>query len=169
MKRLFFALWPSQSVRDEIHAQSQQIKLPHVRHLRPENLHLTLLYLGTIDATMQQAIVASVDKISAQRFAFSLDGLAHWREPRILCLTVNQQPKAMLDLVQSLTAIVKPFPIFLHERPYRAHVTMVRKAKQSYALRVSPICWQASEFVLVESRSTPNGIRYEVLRSWPLL
>ncbi len=168
MKRLFFALWPSQSVRAEIYALNQRVALSNVRHLRPENLHLTLLYLGMIDAATQQAIVDSVGQITAAKFEFVLDGLAHWQEPRILCLTVSQQPKAMLDLVQALIAIVKPLPIFLHDRPYRAHVTMVRKVKQPYALAVPPIHWQASEFVLVESCSTPNGIRYEILQSWSL-
>jgi len=168
MKRLFFALWPSESVRAEIDALNQRIALPNVRHLRPENLHLTLLYLGMVDSATQHAIVDRVDQITAAKFALVLDGLAHWQTPRILCLTVSQQPEAMLNLVQALTAIVKPFPIFLHDRPYRAHVTMVRKAKQPYVLTVSPIYWQASEFVLVESCSTSNGIRYEVLQAWPL-
>lgn len=168
MKRLFFALWPSQSVRAKIDALNQHIKLPDVRHLKPQNLHLTLLYLGMVDAAIQQAIVSEVDNIAATRFAFTLDGISHWREPRIVCLTVSQQPKPMLDLVQALTAIVKPYPIFLHDRPYRAHVTMVRKARQPYVLQVPHIHWEASEFVLVESCSTPDGIRYEVLQSWPL-
>ncbi len=168
MKRLFFALWPSRSVRDQIDALNQRIVLPDARHLKPENLHITLLYLGTIEAAVQQAIVAEVDNIVVPSFDFMLNGIAHWCEPRILCLTVSQQPKPMLDLVQALIEIVKPYPIFLHDRPYCAHVTMVRKAKQPYALEVPPIHWEASEFVLVESCSTPDGIRYELVQSWPL-
>lgn len=155
-------------MRDQIHAINQRITLPNVRHLKPENLHLTLLYLGLIEAGMQESIVNKASQIKVVPFAFQLDSIAHWHVPRILCLTVSKQPRAMLDLVQSLVNLVRPYPIFLHDRPYRAHVTMVRKVKQPYVLNILPIGWQASEFVLVESCSTPEGIRYEVLQSWPL-
>jgi len=150
-------------------AINQQIDLLGVRKLRPANLHATLLYLGHLDARTQKAIVAKATKVKAQGFSFQLDGLQYWKTPRVLCLTASQHPPAMLNLVNELVAIAQDYPmIYLHDRPYQAHVTLMRKAKTGDPLKVEPITWQAKDFVLVESVSTPKGIRYDVLARWPL-
>ncbi len=168
LKRLFFALWPSAEVRDEIAALNQQLRVEGVRKLRPSNLHMTLLYLGNIDAAMQQKIISKVTQIACAPFSFQLDGMDFWKTPKVICLTVTQQPKPLLDLAHQLRGICQHYPIHLHDRPYQGHVTLMRKAKQAYALDFTPIQWQAKSFVLVESISTEQGIRYEILRRWPL-
>ncbi len=168
MQRLFFALWPSESLRESIDQLNQSIHMDGVRKLKPQNLHLTLLYLGVLAPEIQANITSQVDRLMNQQFKFELDGLAYWQAPRILCLTVNQQPCAMHQLVDQLVEIVKEFPIYLHDRPYRAHVTLMRKAKQHYDMQFSSIAWQANSFVLVASESTPTGIKYTVLQEWAL-
>lgn len=170
MKRLFFALWPDKKTRKQIDAVNQQIDLPSVRKLRPANLHNTLLYLGNLDAKSQKAIVEEASKIQVPAFTFALDGLQYWKTPKVLCLTTSQHPPAMLALVNQLVAIAEDYPmIYLHDRPYQAHVTLMRKAKSGYPLAVATITWQAKDFVLVESVSTPKGIRYDILERWPLM
>lgn len=169
MKRLFFALWPDQQTRKKIDAVNQQIVLPGVRKLRPANLHNTLLYLGNLDTKIQKAIVEEASKIQLPAFTFALDGLQYWKIPKVLCLTAAQHPLAMLALVDQLVAIAQDYPmIYLHDRAYQAHVTLMRKAKTECPLTIEPIKWQANDFVLVESVSTPTGIRYDILERWPL-
>lgn len=168
MKRLFFALWPDESTRQQIDVINQKVDLAGVRKLKPSNLHVTLVFLGNVDAETQQALSAQASKIQVPGFLFQLDEMAYWREPKTVCLTVSQQPQALHELVDALVNIVKPYPIFLHDRPYCAHVTLMRKAKQDYTMEFASITWQARDFVLVESISTPDGIVYEVLERWPL-
>ena len=170
MKRLFFSLWPDKQTRKQIDAVNQQIVLPGVRKLRSANLHNTLLYLGNLDTKTQKAIVAKAGKIQSQAFTFQLDSLQYWKTPKVLCLTASQHPPAILALVNQLVAVAQDYPmIHLHDRPYQAHVTLMRKAKAGYALTIEPITWQVKEFVLVESVSTLKGIRYDILERWPLL
>jgi len=168
LKRLFFALWPSAEVRQKIAKLNQQVSLDGVRKLKPNNLHMTLLYLGNIDAVMQNEIVLKVAGLKCAPFSFQLDAMQYWRTPKVICLTVSQQPKPLLDLANQLLEICKQYPIHLHDRPYQGHVTLMRKAKQAYSLNYAPIQWQANEFVLVESISTTDGIRYDILMRWPL-
>jgi 2'-5' RNA ligase len=169
VKRLFFALWPDDATRQHIDVENQRIPLTGVRKLKPSNLHVTLVFLGNVDAAMTAAMVERVSLIQAKAFSFQLDGIEHWHTPKTLCLTVSQQPQALHDLVEQLVTIVADYPIHQHDRPYRAHVTLMRKAKSEYPLTFNPIEWQARDFVLVESRSTEQGIQYDVLARWPLM
>lgn len=169
MKRLFFALWPRESTRQAIDTLNASIYLTGVRKLRPSNLHVTLVFLGNVDDAMRLSMVARVDAMREKAFTFSFDGIEHWQASKTICLTTSHQPPALLALVGSLNAVVKDYPIFMHDRPYRVHVTLMRKAKQDYPLSYQPIIWQANDFVLVESQSTEDGIRYTVLNRWPLI
>ena len=58
--------------------------------------------------------------------------------------------------------------IEIEKRPYRPHVTVARKAKLPLSTDIEAIDWSATEFVLVESISTAQGVRYNVLKRWPL-
>ncbi len=168
MKRLFFALWPNEKTRKQIDAVNKQVALANVRKLKPQNLHITLLYLGEVSHEVEQTFTAKVMAVKSAPFAFYLDQIQYWETPKIICLTVSQQPKALLDLVNQLVEIGRAYPIHMHDRPYQAHVTLMRKVKQAYPLVYEPIYWQAESFVLVESISTTTGIRYEILKRWPL-
>lgn len=168
MKRLFFALWPDTITRQKLDKVNENIDLVGARKLKPGNLHVTLVFLGSVEGNVLDNIVQKVEQINGTSFTFQLDGIEHWHSPKTLCLTAGQQPQALHHLVNALVDIVKQYPIFLHDRPYRAHVTLMRKAKFGYELMFEPITWIAKQFVLVESISTPAGIVYEILESWPL-
>jgi len=161
-------LRPDALTRQKLDAVNAQIGLDGGRKLKPSNLHVTLVYLGNVDDAMRLAITQQASYIQVAPFTFQLDDIAHWRESKTLCLTVSQQPQALQHLVDSLMAIAAQYPIHLHDRPYCAHVTLMRKVKQAYPLSFMPITWAAKDFVLVESISTPNGVVYEVLERWPL-
>ena len=50
-------------------------------------------------------------------------------------------------------------------RPYRAHITLVRKVSRiAPECEVEPLCWPVSDFCLVRS----EGGEYTVLERWPL-
>ncbi len=169
MKRIFFALWPDAKTRQRLHDENSRIALPSVRKLKPSNLHVTLLYLGNIDDQTMDALMRHADNIQCPEFSFMLDGIAHWQASKTICFTVGEQPAALQGLVDQLKEIAADYPIYLHERPYRAHVTLMRKAKEYYPLVFNAIEWVAKDFVLVESTSTEKGIQYDVLARWPLL
>jgi len=74
---------------------------------------------------------------------------------------------------------LKALGIDFDKRPYKPHITLLRKAdcrkatdsesgnKKNPALE--PIRWPARDFVLVKSSLRPDGARYEELGRWPLL
>jgi 2'-5' RNA ligase len=167
MKRLFFALWPDDHSRQQIDALNQQIDAPG-RKLIADNLHITLVFLGNVDDEVAEAVQQQAADLRAKSFTLTFNELDYWRRPRVLCLTCQRQPKAVYELVNKLTEMVSVFPIRLDNRPFRAHITMMRKAQARPEVEFEPVRINASSFVLVQSISTEQGVRYKVLERWPL-
>jgi len=168
MKRLFFALWPDAGSRTYIHYINQRVTLPGIRKLIPENLHITLVFLGNVDDQVAVAVQRRAAEIIAPPVSLQFDELDFWPKPKVLCLTCCKQPKAIYQLVNALTQIVSDYPVKLDPRPYRAHITLARKAKQRPDLKFDPVFIEADSFALVESESTEQGVKYQVLERWPL-
>jgi 2'-5' RNA ligase len=167
MKRLFFALWPDDASRHQVDLLNQSLPVDG-RKLVSQNLHVTLVFLGNVDDELVVDIIEAASQIQADPVSLTFDALAHWKKPKILCLTCSKQTTPVYRLVNQLTRMLKSFPVRLETRPYRAHITMVRKAKVLPEIQLSPISMQFDRFVLVESVSTDKGVRYDVLASWPL-
>jgi len=167
MKRLFFALWPDESTRGQIAWLNQQLE-DAGRKLIPQNLHVTLVFLGNVEDDVAEAVERLAADIRAAPVELVFDELDYWKRPRVLCLTCRRQPRAVYDLVNKLTRMVSGFPIRLDNRPFRAHITLSRKAQQRPVLVFEPIHFKAQDFALVQSVSTDHGVRYQVLARWPL-
>jgi 2'-5' RNA ligase len=168
MKRLFFALWPDDQSRQKVDEINQQISLPDIRKLIPKNLHITLVFLGNVDDEVATAVQQRAANIISPPVSLSFDSLDFWPRPRVLCLTCQKQAKPVYQLVNALTEMVSEYPVRLDSRPYRAHITLARKAKQRVEMDFSPVNIKADSFVLVESKSTEVGVRYTVIGRWPL-
>ena len=168
MRRLFFALWPDQNIRAQINAINLQINEHRLKKLRPTNLHTTLVFMGNVDEPSFLRLQQHAQAIRANAFTITFDQLNYWQKPKILCLTCQRQPKEIYQLVNQLTDIVEAEGIDIEERPYRAHVTLARKASQIETVSFTPVVWQVTEFVLAESISTDKGVVYQVLARWPL-
>lgn len=167
MKRLFFALWPDAASRSQIDQLNQTLDQPG-RKLVAENLHITLVFLGNVSDEIAAAVQQQAGTISARPFSLTFDEIDYWRRPKVLCMTCQRQPKPLYQLVNALTRMVEAFPLKPDKRAFRAHITLMRKAKSRPKCDFEPIAIDADSFVLVQSVSTENGVRYDVLARWPL-
>ena len=135
-----------------------------------ENLHLTLLFLGhqptsQIPLLSQQASQV-VEALALPPFAIRLDRLGLFPKARVAWMAPSQPPEPLLRLEAELRAALAAVGIGVEDRPYRPHVTLLRKATRLLAGTVTPITLQATALHLYESRSTPDGVRYIQLASW---
>ncbi len=167
MKRLFFALWPDDRSRRQIDRLNQRIDDPG-RKLIPDNLHITLVFLGNVDDEIAKGVQQQAADIVAGPVTLTFDELDFWHRPKVYCLTCHRQPKSVYTLVNALTKMVSTFPVRLDKRTYRAHITLARKATKRPRIDFEPITMEFDRFALVESVSTEQGVRYRVLDSWPL-
>jgi len=168
VKRLFFALCPDQQTRRKVEEFNQTIRVPGIKKVRADNLHITLLFLGNTDVSSEMRLRRLASDITAQPFVVQFSQLDFWRKAKILCLTTRTYDVQLAILVESLTAIAKQCGLATEERVYRPHITLVRKAHSLIDMDVLPIEWQADSFCLLESTSTSEGVHYQVLECWSL-
>ena len=170
MKRLFFALWPDETVRGQCADLMRRLLKSGNRPVDPGNIHVTLVFLGAVDDVLESAMVQAVGEIKKlEPVTVYFDELSFWRKPGIICLSSSNPHTKAMNLAEHLSAMVSSFDHPIDERTYKPHVTLIRKAKQSVQMEFEPISWHSDAFCLVESSSAPGGVVYRVIQQWPLL
>lgn len=167
MPRLFFALWPDAETKQALAVVSQSLSEKGIKPVMPENLHVTLAFLGTVNSEQATFLQEQAKGIQCQPFELCFDRLEYWRKPRVLCLSARETPVALADLAGDLTKLGLECGLAMDARPYVPHVTLAKKAGKAVELDFAPVFWQANAFVLAESVSQPGGVHYEPVNRWP--
>jgi len=169
--RLFFALWPDDALRAQLHRASNTITVERpARRVPHYNLHLTLhfignVFLGEMDCLRQQARL-----VEAAAFELNVDRQGHFRKPRVAWLGCREIPVALRELHEQLGQRLQLCDYQPEKRHYNPHVTVARKIGTiADSASFAPIAWQVTEFSLVEVRQVENGVQYRVIESFPLL
>ena len=167
--RLFFGFWPDQQVRNRLRGLAEDLSPDGGRVQHPEDLHITLIFLGSVDDDQRPCIEAAAASVSSPSFELTLDHIDYWRRPRILCCGASETPEVLARLVADLQTAMRDCGFKSEKRPYRPHVTLVRKARSgtTYALD-PPLRWPVREFALVASHQVAKPPRYQVLKTWIL-
>ncbi len=170
-RRLFLALWPTPEVVAQIQQQAvKHFKACHGRILKPHNWHITLAYFGASDTTTRQCLERQVQTIQATPFQLLLTQCGFWKKPAVGWLAPESVPPALDKLAADIQQVIVPCGYRPEERPYRPHITLVRKAKRfPDTENIAPIHWAVDKFCLVESKTLPGGAEYIVLEEYPFL
>jgi 2'-5' RNA ligase len=172
-RRLFFALWPSDTVRAQLAAAAQS----HAalgRAIAARNLHVTVAFLGAVAEDRIARVLEtarSVQKLTFDgSFLLHLDRVEFWRRSSLVCLTAEHAPPALLALVERLHAGLRErgFELRGHET-FRPHVTLVRDVtRRPTRAGVAVVRWPVDSFALVESKVGQRGSEYAVIEEWRL-
>lgn len=168
--RLFFALWPDAPVRVALAtAAAPLVAACPGRAVPTSNYHLTLAFLGVVDAARLEPLRAAAGSVSGTPFVLSIDVHGHWPRPRVAWLGCATPPAAAAGLAASLWAALAPLGLEAEARPFRPHLTVLRDCRRcDWPGPVAPVRWPVRDFVLVSSETLPGGPRYEVIAQWPL-
>jgi RNA 2',3'-cyclic 3'-phosphodiesterase len=170
MPRLFFALWPDESVRDELHRAAQ---LAHQsaggRLMRRDNLHQTLVFIGEIAEKRKPDLSAVASNIEAKLCQLQFGTVGYWRHNHIVWAAPVTTPAPLAQLVSALEAGLSAAGVAYDSRPYSPHVTLVRDAHRRAPLPSICFDWLLRDFVLVESVHDTRGAVYRVIERWPLI
>lgn len=170
-KRLFFALWPDPATREALADAARDIGA--ARPTPRGNLHMTLVFLGTVAPTTEAHLCARADVIFLSSFDLHLDRVGAWRRAGVHWLAPSAPPPILGELVAALRHACDDVGAHYDARPHRPHVTLARKGKDmAVAERINPISrpivWPVNEFALVQSCATADGVKYVIQRRWPL-
>jgi RNA 2',3'-cyclic 3'-phosphodiesterase len=160
--RLFFALWPPADTARALGDWAREVtKQTGGRFTDRDTIHLTLAFLG--DGDPDQAIAAA-RPVRGSAFDLPIDTAKFWPKNKILWVGPASMPPALAAMVSNLHQSLRQHAFVLEERPFAAHITLIRKASLPKSLPPLPaVSWPATEFVLVRSTPSRTGSRYEVV------
>lgn len=155
-----------------------QLALPLVqetggRAIPAADLHMTLCFLGEVPAEQIAAMIDAAALIEPARIQLTLDRIDWWRRPRVLCLLPGVEPPRLQRLAEELRMACRSIGLEPDPKPFRAHLTVARKAGPANAARSWPqtlpqaLPFTAEGFVLMQSTGAGDGPRYAVLQAWP--
>jgi 2'-5' RNA ligase len=167
-RRLFFALWPDDDTRRAIvRASRTAVRRAGGRPVRPENLHMTLAFLGAVPEPAVPAVTGAARTVGFPGATLTLDRLGHFERARALWLGPSA-PVAPLDAFVERLWRALSWLGFERDHPgFRPHVTLCRKTARAPALEIRPVVWTVRDWVLVQSDTLPEGPRYTPVARWP--
>lgn len=180
--RLFVALQIPEEVREAIAALIRELKPldDSWKWTRPENLHVTLKFLGEIQEVRLKQFTETLRAVRADLpIAMMFRGLGFFpdeKRPRVLWAGI-EAPASLPALAESLEEAFVRMGLPREEKAFTPHLTLARSktGKPSPKLREAfSKCAErdfgagkASAFHLIESRLKSTGAEYTTLQSFP--
>jgi 2'-5' RNA ligase len=153
--------------------------LPGARWIDPENYHITLRFIGDVDASIAHEVASLLHRVNRQPFDLRLDSLSSFggNKPRALVASVASSP-SLLELQAEHERLMRRIGLEPEGRKYTPHVTLARLRDASsrqvadyLAARgyFPPLTFRVERFVLYSSRASVGGGPYVVEAAFPLL
>jgi len=164
--RIFFALWPpAETARALAQWALQAQRAAGGKATHESKIHLTLAFLGEADP--RKAMLAA-RRAKGASHSLPLEEARYWRDHRIVWAGPRETPPLLQALVQSLGMELYREEFMLERRPFAAHVTLLRKARNATLPRLPELDWPVREFLLVRSALSSAGSSYEPLERFAL-
>jgi 2'-5' RNA ligase len=153
--------------------------VPGARWERPEQMHLTLRFIGEVERPLFEDVLASLGEVEASAFELVLHSVGHFPprgEPRVLWAGVRACPP-LLDLQRRIERALVRGGLPPEPRAFAPHVTLARlraspREKLEWFLKaqalVSPAPFPIEAFHLYSSRLSREGSLYRIEASYPL-
>ncbi len=169
--REFFALWPDTGMRAALDQLGNDMHaLCGGRRIRAESMHMTLVFLGEVEAERVVELQALAERLQCAAFDFELLRTGWWQHNRVAWVAPETMPQGLIALVSELQTQLKNTGFEVDGRAYAPHVTLLRKADCPPVLMTpTPLRWVARDFVLVKSVAVEHGSAYEIIGKRPLL
>ncbi|MGA1824126.1 MAG: RNA 2',3'-cyclic phosphodiesterase [bacterium] len=135
--RSFIAISLPDNIKIDIGNLSQQLKKNLtssniiISWVKPESIHLTLKFLGTIDSSQIEPIVLKLNEIAAQTkpFSIAIEGLGvfpNFSHPRVLWVGIKGSAKEIGHLQRSIEEKMGELGFPSEKKEFNAHFTLGR-------------------------------------------
>jgi len=179
MIRAFIAIPLSAGLQRELMLVQAGLSLP--RPVPPENLHLTLAFLGNVEGETLEELDRRLAAIRAPAFTMELRGVGMFggARPRSVHAGVREAPELM-ELRGKVAQAAKAAGAAPAHRRFVPHVTLARlkpgevtlpSLERAVAGRANVLwgCQEVTAFTLYRSHLGKAGAVYEALATYPLL
>lgn len=177
-ERLFIALTLPPAVRDSLVGLAQP--LPGASWTKPEQLHVTLRFLGDVPVTAIETMLERLAGVRVAPFILPVEGLGTFptnRPPHILWIGVGSGHPRLFQLRQRVDDAVLASGVPLEVRTFHPHVTLARLTENAapavtqwlHAHReFTAPPFQVASFDLYASELRPEGAVHTLRQRFPL-
>jgi 2'-5' RNA ligase len=179
--RLFVALEIPSAVRENLAALLQSLRAvsPQTRWVRPENLHVTLKFIGEVPETKLAAIRSALAGArSDQSVTLGFDGLGFFpndKHPRVFWAGIEASPN-LRTLAADIDMATEKIGVPREQRPFSPHLTLARFEPSGLTEKLRAAIGEdmghafgslsTNQFHLIESKLKPSGAEYTTLESF---
>lgn len=186
--RVFVALDVPDAIRHQVGQLVQELRarVPSraIRWVRPENVHLTLRFIGNVDPAELPALTSALRSATAPFPPFNLQlgeagSFPEERAPRVIWIGLDGELECLRNLQ---SAVVQGSSAWgaVENRSFHPHLTLGRVVTRrqdelcrlgavTRQIRVPSICpWRVASVQLIQSELAPGGSRYTALACLPL-
>lgn len=177
MPRLFVAIDPPLDIRERLAALC--CGLPGARWVEPEQLHLTLRFIGDVDGSMLRPVQEALAEVTTEAFSLQLEGIGFFPprgNPRVVWVGIRKNEE-LLRLHNRIESVLVREGLEPEERKYAPHITLAR-LKNTPASRIGAYLAQhglfrteefpVNEFLLYSSVLNSRGARHYIEEGYPL-
>lgn len=174
--RTFICIEIPASISERIGNLQTQLKAidAQVSWAKPSNIHLTLKFLGAVEATQIQNVAGAVQRAVAgiNKFAIEISGAGCFpstRNPRVLWIGLPAVPEALKQLYANLEDELSRKGFARETRKFSPHLTIGRLRGRKNATQLAELLvesgftaerFTASEVIVMRSDLKPAGSIY---------
>ncbi len=167
--RLFVSIIPPAEIMNELVMIQSKLPAPLFEgtRVKPENIHCTLAFLGSVEDSDIPGIIEAFASISYPAFSLRLNTveLNSSRKPRVIWVSLEA------PLITALALQLNSLFTLSEKRPFSGHITLARikKAHKNELaisltqLKVAPLTWQATHLYLQASDTLSEGPVYTTI------
>lgn len=173
--RLFIAAYPPLELAESLLEAARPSLPANAKAVAPAQVHLTLLFIGSVRRIEMDELVESVDRAASGRGPAQLTlnrrcVLPDTGEPRLLA-AVGDADGNLLEVQKRLAARLARFRPKADRDRFLPHLTLARFAPASVRvpeMPIEPIAWNIRELRLMDSRLRPSGAVHSLVHASPL-
>jgi len=177
--RAFVAVFPPPEIREALASASRDLPvLGKVRLTDPENLHLTLKFLGDVPQDDLDRVAKALEPIRERHepFEAGISGFGAFPSPRkarILWAGIGEGAERLQILARDVEVALEPLGFEHEDRAYVPHLTVGRARGRQVTLEAMETSPPIPDFLvshvdLVKSVLGKTGATYSTLATYPL-
>lgn len=178
MPRLFVAIDLPENIQERL--STLCCGLPGARWIKPEQMHLTLRFIGDVDSSVFQDVQEALLDVRSEKFFMQLEGVGFFPprgKPRVVWVGIKKNEKLIKLRNRIETALVQA-GLEPEGRKYSPHITLAR-LKNTPSIKVGDFLthhgmfttleFQISEFFLYSSVLNSKGAKHYIEADYPLV
>ena len=182
--RTFIAIELPEEIKDALYHLQEKLKKSQadVKWVVPQNIHLTLKFLGEIKDGQFDEIASILEGVAEEKNTFtirlsSIGAFPKINFPRVIWVGIDKGDNETEEIARMLQERLKQIGIPEEERPFSSHITVGRVRSALNKQRLAECLldlqnkdgflnqeFQVEKITIFKSTLTPKGPIYEVLK-----